>query len=183
MLKLFLEFLKIGLFTFGGSYGAVPIIRESVVKNGWLTEEAFLNMIAVSESTPGPIMVNMATYVGGAKGGFLGALLATAGVVLPSFAVIILVSLALKRFTENRWVKAAFFGVRPAVTGMIIAAGIYIILNCLAGGVLKPAFDVSSLIIFAILAACLAVYRIVAKKSMGAITIIILSAVLGIVFY
>lgn len=86
-LTLFLEFLKIGAFSFGGAYGAIPLIKETVISHGWLNEEMFANIIAVSESTPGPIMVNTATYIGNVQGGILGAALATLGVVLPSWVL------------------------------------------------------------------------------------------------
>ena len=95
-LDLFLGFLRVGCFAFGGSYGAIPLIRDVVLSYGWLTEDSLTNMIAVSESTPGPIMVNLATYVGSIQGGILGAILATFAVVLPSFVIILLVFAALK---------------------------------------------------------------------------------------
>ena len=90
-LKLFLTFLEIGAFSFGGGYGMIAVIKESVVQNGWLTESEFLNFVAVSESTPGPLAVNMATFVGSSQAGFLGALLSTIGVILPSFLIILLI--------------------------------------------------------------------------------------------
>ena len=94
-LTLFLEFLKIGLFTFGGGYAMIPLIREVVLKHGWLNEAQFLNMIGVAEVTPGPIAVNMATYVGSTQAGFLGALLCTLGVILPAFLIMLLISILL----------------------------------------------------------------------------------------
>ena len=84
-LKLFWEFFKVSCFTFGGAYGAIPLIRDMVLGNGWITDERLSYMIAVSESTPGPIIINLATYVGNEQGGFSGSLIATLGVVLPSF--------------------------------------------------------------------------------------------------
>ena len=99
-LRLFWECLKVGCFTFGGAYGAIPILRDAVMRNAWLTEERLTYFIAVSESTPGPIMINMATYIGSSQGGFLGALLATLGVVLPSFVIILLISALLKRYMQ-----------------------------------------------------------------------------------
>ena len=90
-LQLFLTFFEVGLFTFGGGYAMISLIREKALAFGWLSEEELLNMIAVSESTPGPIAVNMATFVGSAEGGFLGSLVATLGVVLPSFIIILLI--------------------------------------------------------------------------------------------
>ena len=107
-LKLFLTFLEIGTVSFGGGYGMIALVREAVLGNGWLTEEEFLNLIAVSESTPGPIAVNTATFVGSTQGGFFGALAATLGVVLPSFVIILviaalvqIVELALKKLSHS----------------------------------------------------------------------------------
>ena len=90
-LTLFLTFLKIGAVSFGGGYGMISLIRETVLENAWLTEEEFLNFIAVAESTPGPLAVNMATFIGSAQAGFLGALVATLGVILPSFVIILII--------------------------------------------------------------------------------------------
>ena len=95
-LKLFLNFLMIGALSFGGGYGMVSLVRETVISNGWLTESEFLNFIAVSESTPGPLAVNMATFIGSTQGGILGSFLATLGVVLPSFVIILLIAAVLK---------------------------------------------------------------------------------------
>ena len=95
-LQLFLNFLMIGTVSFGGGYGMISLIRETVISNEWLAESDFLNMIAVSESTPGPLAINMATFVGSTQGGFFGALAATFGVVLPSFIIISLIALAMK---------------------------------------------------------------------------------------
>ena len=97
---LFLTFLKIGAFTFGGGYGMVSLVRETVISNGWLTESEFLNFIAVSESTPGPLAVNMATFIGSTQGGILGSFLATLGVVLPSIVIILLIAAVLKNLTD-----------------------------------------------------------------------------------
>ena len=100
-LELFLGFLKVGCFTFGGGYGAVALIRDVVLSNGWLSEEMLAYMIAVSESTPGPIMVNMATYIGSSQAGFWGALVATAAVVLPSFFIVLLIATILGALVKH----------------------------------------------------------------------------------
>ena len=112
---LFLTFLKIGAFTFGGGYGMVSLVRETVISNGWLTESEFLNFIAVSESTPGPLAVNMATFIGSTQGGILGSFLATLGVVLPSFIIILLIAAVLKNLMKYAGVNAVLGGVRPCV--------------------------------------------------------------------
>jgi chromate transporter len=100
-LYLFLEFFKIGLFTFGGGYAMIPLVKETVLSHGWLTESQFVNFLGVCESTPGPIAINMATYVGSVQGGILGSLVATIGVVLPSFIIILVIAAILKNFIKN----------------------------------------------------------------------------------
>ena len=111
--QLFLTFLKIGAFTFGGEYAMIPLVqRETVEKYGWITDDDLLDIVAIAESTPGPIAVNSATFVGYRVGGTAGALLASLGVILPSFTVILLVSFLLRRFGELRAVRYAFFGIR-----------------------------------------------------------------------
>ena len=121
-LKLFLTFFEIGLFTFGGGYAMISLIRDKALAFGWLTEEELLNMIAVSESTPGPIAVNMATFVGSTQGGILGSLVATLGVVLPSFIIILIVARIFEKFKTNRVVKGCMAGLKPAVIGLIASA-------------------------------------------------------------
>lgn len=101
-LYLFLEFLKIGLFTIGGGYAMIPLIKETVLNYSWLTEEEFTNLIGICESTPGPIAINMATYVGSTQGGLLGSLVSTLGVVLPSFIIIVLIAAVFHKFTSNK---------------------------------------------------------------------------------
>ena len=103
-LDLFLGFLKVGCFAFGGAYGAIPLIWDVVLSYGWLNDEMLTYMIAVSESTPGPIMVNLATYIGSSQAGFFGAVIATLAVVLPSFLIILLVTALLKTALKNRYV-------------------------------------------------------------------------------
>ncbi len=124
LLQLFWSFFKIGLFTFGGGYAMIATVRETVVQNKeWLSEEEFLQMIAIAESTPGPIAINMATYIGFKKGKILGSAFATLGVVLPSMLIIFTVSLFLDAFMTNRFVKYAFNGIQCAVAFLIIRAG------------------------------------------------------------
>ena len=117
-LKLFLTFLEIGAVSFGGGYGMISLIRETVLANGWLTEAQFLNFIAVSESTPGPLAVNMATFIGASQGGILGSLLATLGVVLPSFVIILLIAALLRSLLKYAGVSAFLSGVRPCVVAL-----------------------------------------------------------------
>ena len=121
---LFLSFAKIGAFTFGGGYAMLPLIQAEVLKNGWLSEPEMINFIAVSESTPGPFAINIATYIGIRSAGFPGAIFATVGVVLPSFIIILIVARFFLQFKENRIVGGCMSGLKPAVIGMIAAAHI-----------------------------------------------------------
>mgnify|MGYP005773024877 CR=1 FL=1 len=122
MMELFWAFLKIGAFAFGGAYGAIPLIRDTVLSHGWMDAQMFANLTAVAESTPGPIMVNLATYVGAAEAGLPGALAATLGVVLPSFVLILLVSAAFRSLLGYPAVRAALQGIKPCLAGLILAA-------------------------------------------------------------
>lgn len=121
--QLFLTFLKIGAFTFGGGYAMIPLIqKETAEKKKWITSDDILEIVAVAESTPGPIAVNAATFVGYRTAGFFGAFFSTLGVILPSFVIIIAVSFVLERFSELKAVKFAFFGIRAGVLALIIKA-------------------------------------------------------------
>ena len=122
LLDLFLTFFKIGITTFGGGYAMIPLIQSEVVAKGWLSETALVNFIAVSESTPGPFAINIATYVGRVTAGILGSAMATLGVVLPSFIIILIVAKFYKKFRESKTVQGAMTGLRPAVIGLIGAA-------------------------------------------------------------
>lgn len=136
-LQLFSEFFKAGLFAIGGGMATIPFLYDISDKTGWFTHTELANMIAVAESTPGPIGVNMATYVGFTTGsqsgglltGILGAIVATVGLVTPSVIVILIVAAILRSFRNNRYVESAFYGLRPASTGLVAAAGISVILS------------------------------------------------------
>ena len=121
-LELFLIFFKIGAFTFGGGFAMLPLIQQEVARKGWLPAKEVLDFIAVSESTPGPFAVNMATYVGVRTGGFFGAVCATLGVVLPSFLIILIVAKCFDAFKSSRPVKGCMSGLKPATVGLIAAA-------------------------------------------------------------
>ena len=181
-LELLLGFLKVGCFTFGGAYSAIPLIRDVVLSYGWLSDEELSYMIAVSESTPGPIMVNLATYVGSSQAGFWGAVLATLAVVLPSFFVILLVMNLLKGL-KSKYAQAVLQGLKPCMVGIILATGVYMTLhNCLplAQG---AKVDFRALLIVVLLVACMSMYRILKKKKLSPILLIIASAALGILIY
>ena len=180
LLELFLGFLEVGCFSFGGAYGAIGLIRDVVLSHGWLSDETVAYMIAVSESTPGPIMINLATYVGSSQAGFLGALVATTAVVLPSFLVILLVTTVLTAALKNRWVKAVLQGLKPCVVGIVLATGIYMVLQNLFGGVLSDGCDLRVILITALLVLIKVLYQRMAKKKLSPILLIVISAVAGV---
>lgn len=130
-LRLYWEFFKTGLFAVGGGMATIPFLKNIGETTGWYTYAELMNMMAVSESTPGPIGINMATYVGYTVGGPLGALIATVGEVTPSIVVILVIAVLLKSFRDNYYVNSAFYGLRPASTGLIGAAGVTVILEVL----------------------------------------------------
>ena len=181
-LDLFLGFLKVGLFAFGGAYGAIPLIRDVVLSYGWLSDEALSYMIAVSESTPGPIMVNLATYVGSTEAGFLGALVATLAVVLPSFIIILLITALLKNALKNKYVQAVLRGLKPSVIGIVLAMGVYMVVkNCLMEDTFK--MNLRSIVITAVLGIVAVLYKYFSKKKMSPIIMIVISSLLGMLVY
>lgn len=185
-LELFLTFLQIGAVSFGGGYGMISLIREKVLLHEWLTEEELLNIIAVSESTPGPIAVNIATFIGSAQGGILGSLLATLGVVLPSFIIILIIAALIKSLLKYKGVQAFLGGIRPCVVGLILATAITMLLsNLLSLEVLKSKIipDVKGIIIFLIIAAVVILAKKIRKKPLSPIFLILISAGLGMAFY
>ena len=182
-LELLIGFLKVGCFSFGGAYGAIPLIRDVVMSYGWMTEEELTYMIAVSESTPGPIMVNLATFVGNTQGGIIGAILATLAVVLPSFLIILLVSAVMKKLLKNKYVQAALRGLKPCIIGLVMAMGVFMVItHCLS---LTAGFmvDWKALLLTVVLAAVLYLSKPLFKKKVSPILLIIISAILGIGLY
>lgn len=123
-IDLFITILKIGLFTFGGGYAMIALIREQVLSHNWLSEADFLNMVFVSESTPSPIAVNMATFIGASQGGLLGSFVATLGVVPPSFIIILLVATLIHNLLKYKGAQAFLNGIRPCVIGLILSTSI-----------------------------------------------------------
>ena len=185
-LELFLTFLQVGAFSFGGGYGMISLIREKVLMYGWLTEEEMLNMIAVAESTPGPIAVNMATFVGSSQGGILGSILATLGIVLPSFIIILLIAALTRNLLKYAGVKAFLGGIRPCVVGLILATGVAMFMSTAIGFSSigdTLTVDFKGIIIFAILIAVAAVAKLAFKKKTSPILMIIISAGLGMLMY
>lgn len=189
-LELFITFFTIGAFTFGGGYAMLPLIQNAVLEKNWLTESEIVNFIAVSESTPGPFAINIATYVGmvtgrsqsdlGVLGGFLGSACATLGVVLPSFVIILIVARIYKKFQESNIVKGCMSGLRPTVIGLIAGAVLTIGQTVFFPG----GFALSSLDFYAIVTSliiCLIGIFLIFKKKVHPILLVVISAVLGII--
>ena len=175
-LDLLLGFLRVGCFAFGGAYGSIPLIRDVVLSYGWMTDESLTYMIAVSESTPGPIMVNLATYVGSSQGGLLGAVIAPLAVVLPSFLMILLVMALLKSALKNRYVQAILRGLKPCMIGIILATGVFMTVN-------HATVDTRAGILTIVLAVIMFGSKPVLKKKISPILLIILSACMGMAVY
>lgn len=186
-LRLFIEFFKTGLFAVGGGMATLPFLYAMSDSTGWFSHEMLADMIAVSESTPGPIGVNMATYVGFETAGIPGALVATLGLVTPSIIVILLIAKALAAFRSNRYVDAAFYGLRPCSVGLIAAAGLLVVKVALldtelfaATGALADLVNFKALALAALL---IVLTRFVKKtKGLHPVVFIALSAAAGIAF-
>ena len=179
-LELFLTFLMIGAITFGGGYAMLPIIQKEVAAKGWVDAASLVDFVAVSESTPGPFAINMATYVGSEVGGFFGAVCATLGVVVPSFVVILIVAKCYDAFRQSKVVKGCMSGLKPAVVALIAGAVISVGLT-----VFFPAgFSLGAFaqLKFYLAAGITAVMAVLAFKKVHPIMIICISAVLGIAF-
>ena len=191
--ELFWTFFKLGALTFGGGYAMIPILTDEVLAHGWLTYEEILNFIAVAESTPGPIAINMATFIGASQGGLpgtiaslFGALCATFGVVLPSFIIILLIASIITGLMRFAGVKAFLTGVRPVVVGLIIGTALTIFVSVMFSidTVYVPFnFDWRAISIFSAVAVFNFVLKKRTKKAVSPIILIVFSAVLGMLFY
>ncbi len=193
-LQLFYEYFKTGLFTIGGGMATIPFLYQMSDATGWFTHNDLANMIAVSESTPGPIGVNMATYVGfvtgmkqyGTAGAVLGSIIATLGLIAPSIIVILIIAAFLKNFSDNQYVNHAFYGLRPASTGLIAAAGISVIAsNLIFSDSMAQGFSLDAINWMGVgLAAVLWLLtnKVKKTKNLHPIIFIALSAVAGIAF-
>ena len=180
---LFIGFLKVGLFAFGGAYGAIPLIRDVVLSYGWIEDEMLTYMIAVSESTPGPIMVNLATYVGSSQAGFWGALIATTAVVLPSFIIVLLIMILLNKVLKNPYVQAILRGLKPCIIGIILATGAFMILQHSAGSPGAFSLDRTAIIMTIVLGALYFGSRKVLKNDISPIGLIGIAALTGLIVY
>ena len=172
LLELFFTFFKIGLFTFGGGYAMIPMIQDEVISKGWLTGEQLINFIGISESTPGPFAINIATFVGSTKCGFLGAMATTIGVVLPSFIIILLIAKIFINFQKNKYVKNTLFGIKAVVAGLILS----VVLSLLHTNLMDESIYVPYYIILVILI-CIKI----AFKKINPILLILISALLGMI--
>ena len=180
-LQLFGEFLKIGLFAVGGGMATLPFLQDLAEKTGWYSQSLITDMIAISESTPGPIGINMATYVGCNVAGFLGGVVATMGEILPAIVIVVTVSRYLEKFRGSKLVDAAFYGLRPAVTGLIAAAGISVVQVAMfhfdlyrQTGVLMDAFDLKKIVFFVV------AFAAIKKFKLHPVVYIACAAVVGI---
>jgi chromate transporter len=175
VLKLFLTFFKIGLFTFGGGYAMISQIKENVVeKNKWLTDDELVEIIAIAEATPGPIAINMATFVGYKRKGILGSAFATLGVVLPSFIIIFIISMFADAFKQNEYVKYAFSGIKAAVAFLFLKTGINMLI--------KMKKNVFNIIAFSAVLILMIVFELFAV-SFSAIYFILAGGILGILLF
>lgn len=186
-LKLFWEFFKTGLFAIGGGMATIPFLREIGTRTGWFTEAMLADMLAVAESTPGPMGINMATYVGYTVGGIPGGVIATLGEVTPSIIIILIVAAFLKAFRSNKYVEQLFYGMRPASTGLIAAAGIGVLQIVLldkdayaASGAPEDLVNLRGLVLLAVIWLLTNVVK--QTKGWHPLAFIALSAVVGIIF-
>ncbi len=187
LLQLFWEFFKTGLFAVGGGMATLPFLYDISARTGWYTTAQLADMIAVSESTPGPIGVNMATYVGFTTAGIPGAVIATLGLVTPEILIILIIARVLASFRQNKYVDAAFYGLRPCSVGLIAAAGVLVVkvslLNLERFGVTGAILDAFNWKAIALAAVLLVFTRLVKQtKKLHPIFFILASAVIGVVF-
>ncbi len=185
-LRLFWEFFKTGLFAVGGGMATVPFLSDMAEKTGWFTQSMLADMIAVSESTPGPIGVNMATYVGYKVAGVSGGLVATVGLIAPSIIVILIIAAFLRAFRRNRWVERVFYGIRPASTALIADAGVAVLLlsvfsvDAFRSGGFRAAVSWKGLALFTAIWVLTNVVK--PTKKLHPIVYILASAAIGIAF-
>ncbi|MBE6825148.1 MAG: chromate transporter [Ruminococcaceae bacterium] len=177
---LFLEFLKIGAFTFGGGYAMIPFIQETVIRHEWLTTQELVDFIAVSESTPGAFAVNISTYVGSQVGGFFGAVCATLGVVLPAFVIILILAKIYDKFKNSKKVQGAMFGLKSTVVGLIGATVISIAIEVFFADGFSSSVMLTSTFWFSVVIFAVMLFLLLYKK-FSPILIVVLSATLGII--
>ena len=186
-LDLFFTFFLIGLFTFGGGYAMIPLIEAQVLSKGWMDSALLYDFIAISECTPGPFAVNIATFIGARLGGIGGSICAVIGVVLPSFIIILLLATVLKRFAKNKFYKGAINGVKPIVIALISSTVIMLVVKSIFFGgqslTSEFNFDRKILSLFLMLLGYSVIYNKVNKKPLKAIPLLLLSALVGIIVF
>lgn len=184
-LELFFTFFKIGLFTIGGGYAMIPLLQNELISKGWATLEEIINFIAISESTPGPFAINMSTFVGVKMGGVIGSVLTTAGIVLPSFIIILIIAKYFYNFKDNFYVQGALYGLRPAVIGLLCSSVFSIFVNnfVLDKSLLLSFSQITSAIDFKGVAILIVSYFIYNKFKMHPIKLIGICAMFGIILY
>ena len=185
-LKLFLTFLKIGLVTFGGGYAMLPLIQESAIDNNWLTESEMLDLIAIAESTPGPISINLATFIGAKQGGIFGALVSTLGVAFPAFVFILLISIFIKEVAKNSFLKSVIDKIKPVISALIISVAVAMFLSIffsIKTVYHQASFDYLSLILFVSIITIYCVYYKIRKKEISPIFLIIISGIAGMLMF
>ena len=186
-LQLFLTFLKVGTFAFGGGYAMLSLIGDSVLRYGWMTEKELLNFVGVETVIPGPIAVNMATYIGYEQGGFLGALLSTIGVVLPSFIIILLIASIIKNLLKYAPVKTFIASMRPALGGLILSVTVTMALTVFFGinsiKNINFTFDWRSLVVMAVIILIPIIWKRTKKKEFSSILLVIISGVMGMLLF
>lgn len=181
--KLYMMFFKIGLFSIGGGLATLPFLQEIANKYGWISSKQLLNMIAVSESTPGPIGINTATFVGNTRAGTLGGIVATLGIITPSLIIIVVIAHYFQKFGEEKIVQSAFKGIRPAVTGLLASVGVQVAIIALlntelyeASGNFKELLSLKPTLLF------LFVFILMRKLNKHPIFYIVVAGLLGIIF-
>lgn len=170
LVKLFISFFKIGAFSFGGGYAMLPLIKEEIIEvHGWLTNAEFIDIVAVSEMTPGPIAINSATFLGFKVSGVMGSIVATVAVILPSFIVMSIIIHFLNKFKDSPYSDWFFIGIRPIVLGLIASAAVSVAMDAF--------IDIKSILI------CIALFYLVTFKKLNPIFAIILAGITGVILY
>lgn len=170
LMKLFISFFKIGAFSFGGGYAMLPLIEEEVIQlNNWITTSEFIDILAISEMTPGPIAINSATFLGYKIAGLIGSVVATFAVTLPSFIIISIIFLSINKFKDSPYVAWVFDGIRPIVVGLILAAAINI--------------GITTLVDFQSIAIAISLFYLVTFKKLNPILAIVMAGIVGIILY
>jgi chromate transporter len=184
LLELFLVFFSIGLFTFGGGYAMVPILKTEVLSRGWMDEALFIDFISISESTPGPLALNMATFIGTEVNGISGALVATLGVMLPSIVIIMLVAAVFNKAINHPLTQAALKGIKPVVMALIAATILFLLRNLLFPTTISwPLIDISHLVLLINLGSFYFGYRYLKKKPLHPMILIGVAAIAGIIMF